>query len=151
MRRARALHIDQALVRAAAPVQRRIGKRLFKAAVHQNIDCVDGEEESGGGTLDDIGMVVQNAIAETRLEVIPLEDVIDKIFLGEHVLAAEIYISSEKWEGGRTYITLIFYDYDTKQRVAILKSNGMGLSNSQDRNLALRAIRKKLKKVFGEE
>ena len=110
-----------------------------------------GEEESGGGTLDDIGMAVQNAIAETRLEVIPLEDVIDKIFLGEHVLAAEIYISSEKWEGGRTYITLIFYDYDTKQRVAILKSNGMGLSNSQDRNLALRAIRKKLKKVFGEE
>lgn len=40
MRRARALHIDQALVRAAAPVQRRIGKRLFKASVHQYIDRI---------------------------------------------------------------------------------------------------------------
>ena len=38
---ARPLNVDQALVSTAAPVQRRIGKRLFKAAVHQNIDCVD--------------------------------------------------------------------------------------------------------------
>lgn len=47
-----------------------------------------------------------------------------------------------------TYITITFYDYDTGQSIAVLKSSGIGLSIPQDQNIALRAIRKKLKKVF---
>ena len=35
--------------------------------------------------------------------------------------------------------------------IVILKSSGIGLTISQDQNIALGAIRKKLKKVFGDK
>ena len=128
-----------------------------KAVVSHNIDLskysyvVFGKETSGDRELDDIIMTVQNEIAATKLAVVSAQDGLAKIAIGESVLSPNIHVSTEKWDGGHTYITITFYDYDTRQSVVILKSSGIGLSISQDQNIALRAIRKKLKKVFGEK
>ncbi len=128
-----------------------------KAVVSHNIDLskysyvVFGKETSGDRELDDIIMTVQNEIAATKLAVVSAQDGLAKIAIGEFVLSPNIHVSTEKWDGGHTYITITFYDYDTRQSVVILKSSGIGLSISQDQNIALRAIRKKLKKVFGEK
>lgn len=125
-----------------------------KAVVSHSIDLseysyvVFGNESSGDRELDDIIMAVQNEIAATKLTVVSAQDGPAKVALGESVLSPNIHVSTEKWDGGHTSIT--FYDYDTNQSVVILKSSGIGLSISQDQNIALRAIRKKLKKVFGE-
>lgn len=127
-----------------------------KAVVSHSIDLseysyvVFGNESSGDRELDDIIMAVQNEIAATKLTVVSAQDGLAKVALGESVLSPNIHVSTEKWDGGHTYITITFYDYDTNQSVIILKSSGIGLSISQDQNIALRAIRKKLKKVFGE-
>ena len=127
-----------------------------KAVVSHNIDLskysyvVFGKETSGDRELDII-MTVQNEIAATKLAVVSAQDGLAKIAIGESVLSPNIHVSTEKWDGGHTYITITFYDYDTRQSVVILKSSGIGLSISQDQNIALRAIRKKLKKVFGEK
>ena len=52
----------------------------------------------------------------------------------------------------QTYlITITFYDLLTDQRVAVIKSSGIGLSIAQDQKLALSAIRKKLQSVFGKK
>ena len=128
-----------------------------KAVVSHNIDLskysyvVFGKETSGDRELDDIIMTVQNESAATKLAVVSAQDGLAKIAIGEFVLSPNIHVSTEKWDGGHTYITITFYDYDTRQSVVILKSSGIGLSISQDQNIALRAIRKKLKKVFGEK
>lgn len=128
-----------------------------KAVVSHNIDLskysyvVFGKETSGDRELDDIIMTVQNEIAATKLAVVSAQDGLAKIAIGEFVLSPNIHVSTEKWDGGHIYITITFYDYDTRQSVVILKSSGIGLSISQDQNIALRAIRKKLKKVFGEK
>lgn len=128
-----------------------------KAVVSHNIDLskysyvVFGKETSGDRELDDIIMTVQNEIAATKLAVVSAQDGLAKIAIGEFVLSPNIHVSTEKWDGGHTYITITFYDYDTRQSVVILKSSGIGLSISQDQNIALRAIRNKLKKVFGEK
>lgn len=128
-----------------------------KAVVSHNIDLskysyvVFGKETSGDRELDDIIMTVQNEIAATKLAVVSAQDGLAKIAIGEFVLSPNIHVSTEKWDGGHTYITITFYDYDTRQSVVILKSSGIGLSISQDQNIVLRAIRKKLKKVFGEK
>ena len=55
---------------------------------------------------------------------------------------------TEKWEGGHTYISISFYDYDTNQSIAVIKSSGIGWSISQDQKLAYKAIKKELDKVF---
>ena len=93
-------------------------------------------------------MAVQNEIAATKLTVVSAQEGVAKVALGESVLTPNIHVSTEKWDGGHTYITITFYDYDTGQSIAVLKSSGIGLSIPQDQNIALRAIRKKLKKVF---
>lgn len=41
-----------------------------------------------------------------------------------------------------------FYDYDTNQSIAVIKSSGIGWSISQDQKLAYKAIKKELDKVF---
>ena len=128
-----------------------------RAVVSHNIDLskysyvVFGKETSGDRELDDIIMAVQNEIATTKLTVVSAQDGLAKMAIGESVLSPNIHVATEKWDGGHTYITITFYDYDTRQSVVILKSSGIGLSISQDQNIALRAIRKKLKKVFGEK
>ena len=59
-----------------------------------------------------------------------------------------IHVTSEKWDGGHTYITVTFYDYNTNQSVAVIKSSGIGMTISHDQNIALNAIRKKINKLF---
>ena len=107
-----------------------------------------GSESSGDRELDDIIMAVQNEIAATKLTVVSAQEGFAKVALGESVLTPNIHVSTEKWNGGHTYITITFYDYDTGQSIAVLKSSGIGLSISQDQNIALRTIRKNLKNVF---
>ena len=121
-----------------------------KAVISHGIDLskysyvVFGKESTGDRELDDIVMAVQNEIADTKLRVISEQDGLAKIALGEFVLSPNIHVSTEKWDGGH-------YDYNTNQSVVVLKSSGIGLTISQDQNIALGAIRKKLKKVFGNK
>lgn len=128
-----------------------------KVVVSNGIDLsnysyvVFGKEATGDRELDDIVMSVQNEIADTKLKVVSAQDALLKIANGESVLSPNIHVSTEKWDGGHTYITITFYDYDTNQSVAVLKSSGIGMTISQDQNIALGAIRKKLKKVFGDK
>lgn len=110
-----------------------------------------GKESTGDRELDNIIMTVQNEIANTKLQVISEENGFSKIAAGKSVLTPSIHVSTEKWDGGHTYITITFYDYDTNQSVAVLKSSGIGLTISHDQNIALSAIRKELKKVFGDK
>lgn len=112
---------------------------------------VFGKETTGDRELDDVVMVVQNEIADTKLTVISGQEGLAKIAAGELVLSPNIHVSTEKWDGGHTYITITFYDYKTNQSVVVLKSSGIGLTISQDQDIALGAIRKKLKRVFGDK
>ena len=107
-----------------------------------------GKEHSGDGELEDIIMMVQNEITNTRLQPISLSYAPDDYF--GHTLTPNISVTSEKWEGGHTYITITFYDLSTDQSVAVIKSSGIGLSIAQDQKLALGAIRKKLQSIFGK-
>lgn len=108
-----------------------------------------GKEQSGDRELDDVMMLVQNEIANTRLQPISLSYAPDD-YLG-YTLTPHINVKSEKWDGGHTYITITFYDLLTDQSVAVIKSSGIGMSISQDQKLALGAIRKKLQSVFGKQ
>ena len=57
-------------------------------------------------------------------------------------------VKSELWDGGHSYITINLFDYDTNQSIAVIKSSGIGITVSQDQELAYRAIKKELDKVF---
>ena len=70
------------------------------------------------------------------------------IHQGEGVLSPRINVKTEKWDGGHTFITINFFDFNTNQSVVILKSSGIGLSISQDQKLAYKAIMKELNKTF---
>mgnify|MGYP001100147447 CR=1 FL=1 len=89
-----------------------------------------------------------HSFAETNLKVLSTSNISKVLECSDSILTPNIHVTSEKWDGGHTYITITFYDYDTGQSIAVLKSSGIGLSIPQDQNIALRAIRKKLKKVF---
>lgn len=109
---------------------------------------VFGDETSGDRELDDVILEVQNQIAETNLKVLSNSE-ISKVLAGSNViLTPHIHVTSEKWDGGHTYITVTFYDYNDKQCVAVVKSSGIGISVSQDQEIALSALRKKLDELF---
>ena len=108
---------------------------------------VFGSEDEGDAELADILMMVQNDISEKLLVVSP-EKARTLIRQGERVLSPRINVKTEKWDGGHTYISISFYDYDTNQSVAVVKSSGIGLSISQDQKLAYKAIKKELEKTF---
>lgn len=112
----------------------------YKYVVFNGVDKGDAE-------LADILMMVQNEISE-KLQVVSLEKALNLVFQGESVLSPNINVKTEKWDGGHTYITISFYDYDTNQSVAVIKSSGIGLSISQDQKLAFKAIKKELDKIF---
>ncbi len=128
-----------------------------KVVVSHGIDIsqypyvVFGKESTGDRELDDVVMAVQNEIANTKLTVISAQEGLAKISNGEYVLSPNIHVSTEKWDGGHTYITITFYDYNTNQSIVVVKSSGIGLTISQDQSIALGAVRKKLKKIFGEK
>ena len=108
---------------------------------------VYGSEDEGDAELADILMMVQNDISE-KLNVVSPEKARSLIYQGEMVLSPRINIKTEKWDGGHTYISISFFDYDTNQSVAVVKSSGIGLSISQDQRLAYKAIKKELDKAF---
>lgn len=108
---------------------------------------VFGSKDEGDAELADILMMVQNDISE-KLQVISPEKARALINQGERVLSPRINVKTEKWNGGHTYISISFYDYDTNQSVAVVKSSGIGLSISQDQKLAYKAIKKELDKTF---
>ena len=92
-------------------------------------------------------MMVQNEISE-KLQVVSAEKAKTLIAFGEKVASPKINVKTEKWDGGHTYISISFYDYDTNQSIAVIKSSGIGWSISQDQKLAYKAIKKELDKVF---
>lgn len=108
-----------------------------------------GKEISGDRELDDVVLLVQNEIANTKLQPISLAyPPMD--YLG-YTLTPNINVKSELWDGGYSYITISFYDLYTDQCVAVIKGGGIGLTISHDQKMALKAIRKKLQSVFGKK
>ena len=93
-------------------------------------------------------MSVQNQIAETNLTVLSASNTQKILECSDSILTPNIHVTSEKWDGGHTYITVTFYDYSTNQSVAVIKSSGIGMTVSHDQSIALSAIRKKLNKLF---
>ena len=108
---------------------------------------VFGKESTGDRELDDMIMLIQNEIAN-RLQVISAQKGLELLNLGELILSPNINVKSEKWDGGHTYITINFHDYDTSQSIAVIKSSGIGLTISHDQKIALNAIRRKLDKIL---
>ncbi len=117
-----------------------------------NIDkykyVIFGNESSGDRELDDVVMAVQNYIAETNLIVLPAFNRSKILECSDSIFSPNIHVTSEKWDGGHTYITVTFYDFISNQSIAVVKSSGIGITVSHDQNIALEAIRKKLDKLF---
>jgi len=67
---------------------------------------------------------------------------------GGLVLSPKIHVQTQYWKDGHTIITIDLIDWHTGRSVALLKGSGCGLSILQDQNLALRSIRKQLRKLF---
>ncbi len=109
---------------------------------------VFGNETSGDRELDDIILEVQNQIAETNLKVLLNSEISKVSACSDGILTPNIHVTSEKWDGGHTYITVTFYDYNDNRRVAVVKSSGIGVTVSQDQEIALSALKKKLDELF---
>ncbi len=107
-----------------------------------------GSETTGDRALDDVMLMVQNEIANTKLNVVSSYNLSSA---GMYILTPHISVTSEKWDGGQTYITITFYDYYTYQAVVVVKSSGIGMTVSHDQDIAIGAIRKELQKVFGKK
>ena len=103
-----------------------------------------GSESSGDRELDDIIMAVQNQIAETNLKVLSTSNISKVLECSDSILTPNIHVTSEKWDGGHTYITVTFYDYNNNQRIAVVKSSGIGMTVNHDQNIALNAIKKNI-------
>ena len=108
---------------------------------------VFGSGDEGDAELADILMMVQNDISE-KLQVVSSEKARSLIYQGEKVLSPRINVKTEKWDGGHTYISISFYDYDTNQSVAVVKSSGIGMTISHDQKLAYKALKRELDKTF---
>ena len=105
-----------------------------------------GNKTSGDRELDDVVMSVQNLIAETDLTVLPASNTLKILECSDSILTPNIHIIS--WDGGHTYITVTFYDYNNNQSVAVIKSSGIGMTVTHDQSIALSAIKKRLNKLF---
>lgn len=108
---------------------------------------VFGKEDDGDAELADILMMVQNELSNKLVVLSPIKAQ-SLLAQGEKILSPRISVKTEKWDGGHTYISISFYDFDTNQSIAVVKSSGIGLSISQDQKLAFSAIKKELNKVF---
>lgn len=108
---------------------------------------VFGSGDEGDAELADILMMVQNDISQ-KLQVVSSEKARNLIYQGEYVLSPRINVKTEKWDGGHTYIAISFYDFDTNQSVAVVKSSGIGLTIDHDQKLAYKALKKELDKAF---
>lgn len=108
---------------------------------------VFGTEETGDDELADMTLLMVNALSE-RLSPVSSEKALSLISSGQKVLTPNIRVTSEKWDGGSTYISLILYDFDTGQKIAVIKSSGIGLTIPQDQKLAFKAIMKEIDKAL---
>jgi hypothetical protein len=106
-----------------------------------------GNESSDDRELDDIVMAVQNQIAAINLQALSTSNISKASECSDGSLTPKIHVTSEKWDGGHTYITVTFYDYNNNQRITAVESNGIGMTVSHDQDIALGAIRKKIKKL----
>lgn len=85
-----------------------------KIVLSSNIDIskykyvIFGGESSGNRELDDVVMAVQNQIAETNLTVLSPSNTFKILECSDSILTPNIHVTSEKWDGGHTYITVIF-------------------------------------------
>lgn len=117
-----------------------------------NIDkykyVIFGNETSGDRELNDVIMAVENCIGETGLKVLSSSNSLKILECSDSILTPNIHVTSEKWDGGHTYITITFYDYNSNQSLAVVKSSGIGMTVNHDQNIALNAIKKKLNKLF---
>jgi len=107
-----------------------------------------GDEITGDRDLDDILMMVENEITNTRLEVVSASKGLELVNQGKFVLSPHINVKTERHDGGHTYITIHFFEYGTQRSVAVVKSSGIGLSISQDQSIAINAIRRELQETF---
>jgi len=87
-----------------------------------------GNKSSGNRELDDVIMTVQNQIAETNLKVLSASNTFEILGSSDSILTPNIHVTSEKWDGGHTYITVTFYDYNNNQPIAVVKSSGIGMT-----------------------
>lgn len=108
---------------------------------------VFSNENDGDAELADIIMIVQNELAG-KLTTVSQTKAQLLVAQGEKVLSPKISVKSEKWDGGMTYISIIFHDFDTNLSIAVIKSSGIGLSIEHDQDLALKAIKKEINKAF---
>lgn len=124
-----------------------------KAVISNSVELLEykyvvfGEKSTGDRELDDIVLQVQNEISN-NLKVVSSQEGLKLIQEGFSVLTPNIHVTTEKWEGGHTYISINFYDYNTNQSVVVVKSSGIGLTIQHDQKIALKAISKKLSEVF---
>lgn len=103
--------------------------------------------DSGDAELADILVMVENDLAQ-KINIVSEAKAFELASTGHKILRPMISVKSEKWDGGHTYISIIFRDYETNQSVAVIKSSGIGASISQDQKLAYQAIKKEIDKVF---
>ena len=108
---------------------------------------VFGRDSNGDAELEDIIMIVENKLS-SKLIVVSPSKATDLLYQGEKILSPKINAKWEKWEGGHTYITVVLYDYDTNQSVAVIKSSGIGLTIEQDQSLALNRLLKEIDALF---
>ena len=117
-----------------------------KVVLYNNVNIdkykyvIFGDETTGDRELDDVVMAVQNHISSTNLKVLSSTNRLNILECSDSILTPNIHITSEKWDGGHTYITVTFYDYNSNQRVAVVKSSGIGMTVGHDQNIALGAI-----------
>lgn len=109
-----------------------------------------GTEETGDGELADLTLLMGNALSE-RLCPVSRETAVSLISYGQKVLTPSIKVKSEKWDGGSTYISLILYDLGTGEKIAVIKSSGIGLTVPHDQKLAIKAIMKEIDKTFSNK
>lgn len=106
-----------------------------------------GTEETGDCELADLTLLMVNALSE-RLSPVSSDKALSLISSGQKVLTPSIKVKSEKWDGGSTYISLILYDLGTGEKIAVIKSSGIGLIIPHDQKLAIKAIMKEIDKTF---
>ena len=93
-------------------------------------------------------MSFKNQIAETNLIILSASNTLKIIECSDSILTPNIHVTSEKWDGGHTYITVTFYNYNNNQSVVVIKSSGIGITVNHNQSIALNAIRKRLNKLF---
>lgn len=105
-----------------------------------------GSESSGDRELDDIVMAVQNQIAETNLKVLSASDILKVLECSDSILTPNIHVTSENGmeDIHISYITVTFYDYNNNQRIAVVKSSGIGMTISHDQNNSVRCNKEKM-------